>query len=57
MEAGKEVNIYGDEIEYYLLENYDGCEQDPLYLDKKIELTVVRDELLEIWSKYLEVDK
>ena len=57
MQAGKEVSIYGDDIEYYLLENYDDCEQDPIYLDKKIELTVVRDELLEIWSKYLEVDK
>ena len=57
MEDGKKVNIYGDEIEYYLLKNYDDCEQDPIYLDKKIELAVVRDELLEIWSKYLDVNK
>lgn len=57
MEVGKEVIIYGDEVEYYLLKDYEDCEQDPIYLDKKIELAVVRDELLEIWSRYLEVNK
>jgi len=55
------VGVTGSEIPYYKLEEKEltwGKEDEhPIYADKKIELLVVRDEVVEIWDKYLEENK
>lgn len=55
------VTVYGREIPYCEVDQKEftwGKEDEhPIYADKKIELLVVRDQLVEIWNKYLEENK
>lgn len=55
------VAVYGREIPYYEVDGKEftwGKEYEhPIYANKKIELLVVRDELVEIWNQYLEENK
>jgi len=58
---GGKVNILGSTIPYWQADSKEftwGKEDEhPIYADKKIELLVVRDEVVEIWDKYLEENK
>lgn len=55
------VGIFSDSIPYYEIDlqefDYGKEDQHPTFADKKIELMVVRDEVIEIWNKYLDENK
>lgn len=56
-----EVKIIGERIDYSRVDSmeyrYVREEEHPIYVDKKIELLTVRDELVLLWSQYLEENK
>jgi hypothetical protein len=51
------TTVYGNEIEYYRLDRAElgwNEEEHPMYVDAKVEILTVRDEVVELWSKYME---
>jgi hypothetical protein len=54
------TTVYGNEIEYYRLERGElsyNEEEHPMYVDAKVEILTVRDEVVSLWSQYLEEKK
>ncbi|MND52514.1 hypothetical protein D3C80_435310 [compost metagenome] len=51
------TSISGEGIEYYKLDRDElgwNEEEHPMYVDAKVEVLTIRDEVVQLWSEYLE---
>lgn len=51
------TNIFGGEVEYWRVSREElghKEEEHPIYVDAKVEILTIRDEVVQFWSEYLE---